>query len=240
MSKAAISMAYGRQGETYSGTVVLDVDDGIDLPTSAVARIRFTGYTFPRMMSHLARCIRDYDECQVTLSRIEVPDSTYVLDEGTVELMRTDPAAAISSMTQEDRVVYIRDPAPVSAPGRRLLRTGHDTLAASFGDQVYVAVRKGTVECPFCGRWAGMNRRTTSTDQLILECGKCEQVYMGIVELTDTWCVVDIQTFINDKNQYCDGKRFYFPREWNPRGWIDRQDLMKMYETFKQERDNAG
>lgn len=234
MSKPDITLAYGREGTEYSGSIAINGQG------EGGAIEFFSGHTFPRMMSRLAKHIRDIGEVRVVLERTEVPDSTYILDEGTVELMRTDPAAAISSMTQEDRVVYVRDPAPVSEPGRRLLRTGHDTLAASFGDQVYVSVRKGSVECPFCGRWAGLNCRTTSTDQTILECCKCRQVYMGIVELTDTWCAIDIQTFINDKNQYHTWTRFYLPREWNPRGWITREDLKKMYETFNQERENAG
>ena len=221
MTKAEIKLSYGHNGETYSGEYVVSTGNPPDSKRS------FVNYFFPRMMSNLATYVRDHDECTVVLSRLEVEDSEYILDEGTVELLRRDPAAAIQSMMHEDRVIYIRDSAKSSGPPPVLLRAGHDTLAAAFGDTVYCKVNPlGKFECVGCGRWSIV----TPTS---MPCTVCGLRLYGSTCGSDWFCVKTTDLLARRLGRY------YLPRLWNPRGWISHDELHAMYKDFNKERRDA-
>ncbi len=226
MDRVSIELVYGRDGETYHG--VLSVETPPEIVVQEKSR-RFEGYTFPRMMSGLAGLIRAHDECVVTLARLEVPESEYVMDAGTVDMLRTDPAAAISSMSHESRVVYVRDPGKQPAPPPRLLRAGHDTLAEAFGDHVYCIVnQRGQFECLGCGRWS-----TVTPTSMV--CSNCELRMYGTTCGGSKWFRVRTADVLGKAHA-----RYYLPRIWNPSGgWIKHDDLSMLFLSFTEERDNV-
>jgi hypothetical protein len=228
--RASIKLEYGRAGETYHGSYqVKNREDGEGL--LLVESIDpFSGYTFARMMSVLARHIRECSEVDVVLARHEAKGSEYKLDADTVELLRADPAAAISSMTHEDRTVMVRD-RKSSRPPLGLLRAGHDTVAAAFGDELYVSVNDlGRFECPGCGRWSPvMTHVSAACDNNV-----CRLKIAGRTHGT-TWFSTSTESLLNKGlSRYC------LPRPWNPSGWIRREDLRAMFEAYKKERDQCN
>lgn len=222
--KADIRLVYGRVGELCDGKIWSQV-----YPTRGMMLVlEFKGFTFPRMMSRLAETIREYDEVTVMLSRTEITGSNYRLDEATINLLKTDPAAAISQMMPESRLIVIRDEMrPSTRPPLGLLRAGHDTIAASFGDHLYCEVdSQGRVECPGCGRWT----QVTSTQ---LQCmnKRCSIHIKGEVS-GSTWFIVATQDVLS-----MNLPRYYFPRTWNPKGgWITHEALQHLFTTFQEER----
>jgi len=229
--KGSLSMSYGRTiaDDTYYGVILLMKDDG------QRSLLDFRGVTFPRMMSRLASFIRDYEIKDVVLSRKEKEGSEYVLDEGTVALLRTDPAAAIRSMTHPHRIVKRKDRENISMSSS-LLRTGHDTLADAFGVTVYFRKQEDQVECPACGRWK-MELRELSTGPLgntktaVCDCGA-----KLLVAVQDRWACTDIGNLNGLRVD-----KYFLPRKWNEGGpWITHEALWKKYELFEEERDNAA
>jgi hypothetical protein len=223
MEKAEIKLTYGRMGEMYHGTVWVQI-----FPTRGfMSQLEFEKFSFPRMMSKLAEVIRRYEEVEVVLARTEAPGSRYRLDNETVNLLRTDPAAAISYMMPESRTVMIRNEAYSSQPPSGLLRAGHETLASAFGDCLYCTVSPGgKVECPGCGRWG-------STTSKLFTCGNshCGIQLRGVLT-GQTWFVVNVEDVLS-----LGLIRYYFPRGWNiGRGWIGRDKLSEMYKDFQKER----
>lgn len=223
--KSDIKLSYGRVGELYDGSIWVQV-----YPTRGfLSRFEFEGYSFPRMMSKLAEFIREYEETTVVLTRTEANGSHYRLDAETVDLLRTDPAAAISHMMPESRLVVIRNEMKTtSQPPSGLLRAGHETIAASFGDELYCEVNQaGKIECPGCGRWTPVTSKWLSCTS-----PRCAVRVRGIMT-GKSWFVVSTETMLSLKLS-----RYYFPRNWNPKkGWISWDELNEMYETFKKERE---
>lgn len=219
MDKVEIKLKYRRVGELYQGS----------LHTNSSA-VDFEGITFARMMSNLAAQIRMHDSVTVELSRAELPNSEYRMDAETVELLRVDPAAAIRSMTHEDRTVHVKRVRSVTPPAG-LLRAGHDTVAATFGDFVYAAVSAtGRIECPGCGRWA------QRSGDVKLQCpnADCQLEVVG-VHHGERWYAVPTALLVEKGS-----RRFYLPRAWNPSGgWISHKDLSKLFRDFIKERDDA-
>lgn len=222
--KAEIRLSYGRSGETYHGSFYVMV-----YPTRGyLNRLSFDSYTFPRMMSKLAQFVREYEETEVVLERLEIKGSSYRLDAETVSQLRTDPASAISHMMPDSRVVVIRDPAKHRmTPPSGLLRAGHDTVAAAFGDSVYCASNEaGRIECPACGRWAMVAGKCTNDT--------CQVQVPGTVSGM-SWFITATQDLLQ-----LNLKRYYLPRSWNPsRGWISHEELTELHEAFKEERERC-
>ena len=225
--KAHLRLSYGRTGEVYDGTIWAQIE-----PTRGfISVLEFEKFSFPRMMSKLAEAIRKYDEVDVTLVRLEVRGSDYKLDSETVKMLRIDPAAAISHMMPESRVVVIRDERkPRSEPPSGLLRAGHETIAAAFGDNLYCTVNgESKAECPGCGRWS-----VVGTKSFYCNNKQCNIHASGVLT-GRAWFVLSTDEVLNLKLP-----KYYFPRSWNPkRGWISWPELNAMYETFKKEREEC-
>lgn len=240
MNKASLRLEYARVGEQYDGSILKQV-----FPTRGLLlELDLKGATFPQLMSNLARVARKLDECTgVTLVRKEAPNP-YVMSPSEVAQLIHDPAAAISSMSLEDRVVVVRDDAQ---PLYQALRTGHDTLADAFGDYVYCRRREFTVEDPLIGRWTGLHRplkelvpdhKFSTIYDRDPSAGHGPRVELPWLEAGDRWlktptsCLIEIGPG--------SAKGFYLPRRWHGYGsWITRGQLMKKYETFCKERDDA-
>ena len=224
MSRADIRLKYGRVGHEYHGVLGVTVD-------GVLSETDFEGHTFARMLSSVATHVRLHDEATVELSRLELPGSDYLMDAGTVDLLRKDPAAAISAMTHEDRTVVIRD-RKSSDPPRGLLRAGHDTVAASFGDNVYMSVSDlGRFECPGCGRWSPVMTHVSAA----CDGTACRLKIFGNTHGT-AWFSTSTELLLSRGLT-----RYYLPRPWNPSGgWISHEDLRTMFEAFKKEREQCN
>lgn len=231
MTKADIRLEYGRSGETYHGSFIVEGRE--DSPGLLLVKSidPFSDYTFARMMSALARNIRKCSDVDVVLARLEVKGSEYKLDAGTVELLRTDPAAAIRSMMHEDRTVIIRS-SKSNRPPPGLLRAGHDTVAAAFGDDTYVSINDlGRFECPGCGRWSPCTTHVSAA----CDNRECSLTLTGTSH-GGRWFAVSTAQLVAKKKP-----RYYVPRAWNPSGgWISNEDLSKMLEDYSKERDECN
>lgn len=227
MDKTDIRLRYGRVGLSYHGSIMVQ-----RLPTLGfVPEKDFSDYTFPRMMSHLARVMRSYELGTVVLSRIEAENSEYELDRGTIDLLCTDPAAAISAMTHEDRVVKIRDQKPETiSPPMGLLRAGHDTIAAAFGDRVYCRLDEHSrFECVGCGRWS-----VITPTSMPCTSRRCTTTLYGLVHGKEWFSTPTAMVLRLARDRY------YIPRDWNPgRGWISHGDLAETYETYVKEKERC-
>ena len=222
-----IRLHFGRVGDLYSGQVLVTYG-----PTRGMfTRAEFEGFSFPRMMAKLAEVIREHEQARVFMNRTEMNGSTYKLDDATVELLRKDPAAAISSMMPESRTVVIRDRSAFAVPPSRLLRVGHDTIAEAFGDAIYCVVdAKGQVECPGCGRWSEATANW-------LNCSNTSCAVRLPGKLTGmAWFVIETTELLKLNHS-----KYYLPRSWNPkRGWIPHQELQSLFESFQQEREQCS
>lgn len=221
---ADIELTYTRYEGLYSGEVWVQV-----YPTRGKVReLDFSLLPFNRMMAKLAEVVRRFDNATVRLQRGEIPGSSYKLDEGMVALLKTDPAAAIRSMMFEPITVMIRD--EQKRISQSLLRVGHDTIAASLGDDVYCAILEDKLECPGCGRWSKF--QTISAGCSNSSCGI--QLFGKVVG--NSWFIVSTELLLE-----LNLPQYYLPRDWNPtKGWISWLDLHTMYETFKEERDQCS
>lgn len=171
--------------------------------------------TFAFMMSRYAEALQQHDGAVAVMQRTDVAGSRpLVLESAVVDLLRTDPAAAIRAMSPAPRTVVVRDTvAPVDAVNVRL-RVGHDTLADSFGDFVYLRLREGLVESPVTGRWV-------APKELPLETEACGERWYRVV----TRALLAL------------GKdRYYLPRSWNTDGpWVSHVALAERYDNFCKE-----
>jgi hypothetical protein len=172
----------------------------------------------------------------------------YKLDPATVNLIRTNPEAAVAALSVPDRspsgeVRRVREAnVPTVMPP---LKVGDDVLADAFGDQLYFKVRGHELECPGCGFWgmftspgllndpdrAGLSFKTAFVCRK--RCG-CERF---IVTCNKEWGYVDT-AYLLEKTTLA---AFYFPRVWNGgKPWVTREALQKMYQQYRQEKEQAS
>lgn len=172
----------------------------------------------------------------------------YKLDPATVQLIRTDPAAAAAALSVPDRspsgeVRRAKEAnVPIVMPP---LKVGDDVMADAFGDQLYFKVRGHELECPGCGFWGMFTSpgllndpdRAGSSFKTTFVCGKrcgCERF---IVTCNKSWGYVDT-SYLLERTKLA---AFYFPRAWNGgRPWVTRDALQRMYQQFKQEKEHAS
>jgi hypothetical protein len=220
-----IHLCYGLGNATglYHGQLFMK-KDGV-----CYACLHFQENRFAQMMSILARAVRSVDECEVFIYHYEAPNEIR-LDDATVDLLRKDPAAAIRSMQFPAQVVQVRDETVVPIG----LRSGHDTLADAFGDQIYCRSIRVAVECPGCGRWMGPYLKDTTQQDCYLLCGSCDLVLKGEY-INERWYAVAIEALLS-----LGLHKYYLPRLWNKAGpWISHGDLKQMYETYLKEKKDA-
>jgi hypothetical protein len=232
--KHDVRMDYARLGDKYVGEIYVQAQ-----PTRGfLLWAEVIDATFVQLMTKLANCIREHAEVEsVRLSRKELKDSFYSLDKDLISLFIKDPAAAIRSMTQPDRVVHVRDVKP-----QALLRAGTKTLADAFGDEVYIRHRvsssnkRSTGECPFCGRW-WMYRTVEgprSAEPIEFKCEACSTSIMGVIR-SAVWIAIPTQNLLDLPNL-----KFFLPRAWNGSGsWITREDLAHKLSTYFKEKSQC-
>lgn len=230
--KHDIRMDYVRLGDKYAGEIYVQIQPTRGfLLWKEVSEVKFV-----QLMTKLANCIRAHADVEsVCLSRKEVKNSSYYLDQETIKLFIKDPAAAIKSMSQPDRVVHVRDKAPA------LLRAGTKTLADAFGEEIYIRQRgpsRTSSECPFCGRWwlfRSLVAEGEDSDRLFkFTCESCSISIGGVVR-SASWVAIQVQDLLNTAQP-----RFFLPRAWNTSGsWITRSELEAKLKRYIKEKNEC-
>lgn len=158
----------------------------------------------------------------------------FVLDAKTVDLLRSDPTAAIKAMTYEVQTVEVSMVNLKKMPAVTTPRvyTGHTLLAASFGDQVYVRRVRQSVECPVCGCLSPYEEGAAFI------CRKnCRTFELRYVVTTGEW----VSFATDDLLDLSHADRFYLPREWNPHGqWITREQLQQLFNDWKNDKETLS
>jgi len=210
----ALLLSYQRVGEYFEGTVG-------DTP--------FERHSFSDMMLMVsARIIRE-GVSQLNLQRTDRAGLAMVtMEPAMFELLTSDPAEYVRLHSPPARRVVVRGaPSRASKGTVPLLRVGHDTLAAAFGDVIYLRIRSGRVESPDTGRWdrlavveARMNLREPLT------------VVYTDEESMSGWALVSTAALLEHTQPI-----FYLPRAWNPHGgWIQSSQLREMYDKYQKEK----
>lgn len=218
-----VELTYRRVGETYVGSI---------------AGEEATWSSFAAMMTDAHRWLIARSNAGLLIQRTDRDGLLPVqLGDKELELLRTDPVAYIAAHTISHRTVdlshgkrsRLAEQERYVVPKSAGLRAGHDTLAAAFGERVYVrlrAVEDGhQLEHPLTGRWVPLG--------------------------TDKWVQrVDFEVVLTSSNGWVSFKvldlleapaaRYYLPREWNAYGgWISKDQLQEMYNQFIKERDHV-
>jgi hypothetical protein len=199
--------------------------------TPALAgRYSFSNQTYREAVKHLIVWAREHTEAQLFMLRLEQkPEPVAVqLEPRLAELLRKDPVAFMQmmdpTMGRPQRLnismsAKVRDdvaikPHPIPA--------GHDTLAESFGEELYIRKRGDLYECPIYGRWVPAG-----------------QIGVWTVGVNDRWASVSVENLLHSVDP--PATRFFFPRAWNKDGpWISREDLQRKYDEFIKEREQCS
>jgi hypothetical protein len=220
----AVEVLYKREGreETFTGSVRL----------AGLTDITFAGASFNQVLEFAGDALKRAPEARLVLKREEAP-YPMVLPADIENLLRTDLQTAIDVLTVSPRRVNINVQKQKVHVG---IRHGHDTLADSLGEEVYIRARAGShgmqVEDPKTGRWVTVLAVTT-THTLI------PPHRLRVHILDGFWAEVKTQELLASG-----ATRLYLPRRWNPNyekgGWIDRDLLAYMYDVYRKEKSDVA
>lgn len=197
-------------------------------------------YTFPKSltyrqaMDHLIVAARTHTEARLFLLRLEQQPVPVALqfDKATACLLREDPVAFLRMMDPTmgrpqklDVSVSVKKEHPTAIKPNPL-PTGHDTLADSFGDEVYIRRRHlvsdevALYESPITGRWVPAG-----------------EIGVWTVGVNDAWGKVSVRNLLESTET----AHFFLPRAWNKDGpWISAEDLRTKYDEFVKERERCS
>lgn len=191
----------------------------------------FEDSDFAPMLYKFAKALQDYPDANAVIQRTDRPGLVpYNLDGQTANLFRTDPVAAITSMSQpygspSGAVARVKKE---NVSTSSALRVGYDALADSFGDQVFVRYDGTRVECPCCGIWNPFSAEYTCRNP------KCS-VRLEFSEVSGKWAGFNTADVLATQS-----KRFYFPRAWNGyQPWVSWEALNEKYEQFNKEKTSC-
>lgn len=235
----AVAMTYQRAGDTYTYHLAYMLEN-------VLVERRGEGKPFSSVIMALSDALRLVPDGAVVLRRTDRPGLDEIkLDNQMRDLIRRDPEKYLEIVTEPDRIVVVGDrkaKRPVD-PIVPYIRTGYDTLAEAFGDSVYVRLRDdGKIECPCCGRWSAhiedidtpYTRPDGSVPKLLV-CVCLLLAKMPVTSVSGSW--VELNTILLATTAVF--SRYYLPRSWNPTGWISRDELMQMYDSYIKETENV-
>lgn len=227
---------FRRDGDLYVAEIYVD-----ERLQCAYMNIKYENFILA-----LSDQLKEYPGARLLFIRTDYSDTNpWLTHTAERDAIRDEPDKYIAANTGYDRRVLVRDQVPVSV--RLNLRCSYDTLADSFGDNLYIRIRDdGKVECPFCGRWSaevldiansiGPDGGPVSN----LQC-KCLSTFyettmvLPRAKVVGPW--VELETLLLLS---CTAKRFYLPRSWNSgSGWIAHDDLMQRYDQYLKETQNV-
>lgn len=232
-----VVVAYKRVGETYEGEIFLRSEE------TRSTGMPFEGKGYSWMMSRFAERLKDHPSYGAVMDVLSGQRFIrHRLDSRAVELLRTDPAAAISSMSHEPRTVIVRDEPAANASVKVELKVGHDTLADAFGDNVYLRLKDDKIECPFDGRWKQYELEEYGGATGFV---RYETVELGDISILPRYENAHWATVCTSRLKWLGeqrgAQRYYLPRAWNESGgWISHADLEKKYNEYIKEKENVS
>lgn len=201
---------------TYSRVGGKELSGEWELPTGEVRP--FEGFTYEATMRATGELLQAYPEARLVIKRVEAPYEM-TLPVAVEGLLRNDFDQAMEVLNPPPQRVVV---APIRRQVKVGLRHGHDTLADAFGEEVYVSRRDGLVESPFTGRWEP-------------ETGAHNLVASVAVPGPPEWMILSVELLLR-----VDAERYWLPRRWNPgEGWVTKEDLSAMLNTYKKEKANV-
>ncbi len=220
-----ILLQYKRDGEKYDGIFFLNGE--VVLP--------FKSADFVAMFTVLHKYLVELPDATVKLQRAENDSFLPIfVEQNMVNLLRTDPAKYIQAHTIPHRTIDLRKSDRTGKLAEKYvvpqpsIRAGHDTLAAAFGDVVYLSYRSNRVENPLTGRWCSVSEFEETSGlkaQEVIQHGACG------------WVTVPMEQLLN---QATGSNGYYLPREWNESApWISKAALVSKYNQYKEERDKC-
>ncbi len=228
-----VVLEYKREGQQSTGQVLVDEE----------VLHTFTRVEFEPMLYAFASALRDHPEAIGVIQRTDRPGLIpYVLDTNTVDLFRSDPVAAIRSMSTPygSPLTTVKRTKEERTPIASGLRIGHNTLADSFGEELYARFDKdrNRVECPCCGIWGLVETADTNGSHTVRCHNPSCVVFQRTLQLkrhNGRWAsflTFDLLTTHSD--------RFYFPRAWNDgQIWISWENLNTKYQQFLKEKKSC-
>lgn len=226
-----IVLAYRRDsGELSTGRVYYK--EG----TEETALSEFSQEDFKRMLQKYASALQSYPDARAVWLRTDraglVP---YYLDDVVTSLFRTDPVAAIASMSPQEaspslavrRVREERKRVPLS------IRAGYEVLSDAFGEELYTRFRLGRLECFGCGVWAELDTAST------FQCRNPNCAFASkrhTVRVVAKWAIAPTEYLLGVSSW-----RYFLPRAWNNnRPWIGWKELTKSYQDFVDSKRRLG
>lgn len=193
----------------------------------------FQEEAFDNMIRRFAAALQEEPSARGVIQRTDRAGLTpYVLDQRLVAMFRTNPEAAVASMSPGGPMVNFQRKVEEQTPIVTTVRAGFDTLANAFGDTVYSKLKDGKVECPGCGLWS-----SHGGDHLACRNNKCS-LYMRAISLEPRRRWAGLRTKELILLGHC--SRFYLPRAWNDgRSWVTREELEQKYNDFQKEKTHV-
>jgi len=240
----------------YSRRIELDendehLHDGYISNTRGTATIKepFEGLPYHQMVTRLSKTARSLPNLDIHLMRLEQKPQPVAMqmDPHMADLLRSDPVQYIRATSLPAQKVRVGTPARVGDTvviKPMPLRAGYDTLAAVFGDTLYVRIKPEVLagqgplcarkaECPLCGRWRAEAVKQMDIWIVCQDCGVT--VHCGFKFLGD-WVGIPTDWLLSHHSEL--KPRYYLPREWNTSGpWITHEDLKARYETYLKEKE---
>lgn len=241
----------------FSGTI----EWSCDVPKSPTQSKSFIGLKFSQMMSRLSEKLREHPDARVVLQRTDNKGLRPIqLGEDIRVLLRDDPVAAIRSMSPQVGQPVTQSGSDFSQrvsldmPKQRV-RSGHDTLADAFGEEVYLEMKTGTIQDPETGHWASLGFEVKTGGFMIRKEGSNKSSEWLRIELVEgpagpmdspdftsklaqaRWAKMKTAELLKRSCQ-----RFYLPRQWNTsekRPWITHEELRQKYQEYLEEKEKV-
>jgi hypothetical protein len=222
----------------YDGTIIVrEREKFTNLP--------FVGWPYHQMITRFAEQARkDYTKKLIFMRRDQKPKPMAVeLEPKMADLLREDPVKYIKATSPPPRRVKLKLSDKVTVTDEVIARpipAGRDTMAETFGDAVYVRMRRGGAsECLACGRW----KAQTSTDENKNGFIRCKCGFSAVCKAYPTsaggWAGIHTGELLQVM-EHGEHPRAFLPRLWNTDGpWITYENLKQRYERFCEERDNV-
>lgn len=212
----------------------------------------FDQLDFEPMLYKFAEALQDNPDASGVIHRTDRAGlQPYTLDHGIITLFRTDPIAAVKSMStpygspsgivkrvkQQSKEPDCTTDLPYPFVG---LRVGFNTMADAFGEELSSRFDKSRdrIECPCCGIW---NQRVIhgGSGHHYIECKNPSCALHGkpiyAKNQNDHWA-----SFSTFELLATHSDRFYFPRPWNDgKAWISWEGLNNKYQQFVKEKESC-
>ncbi len=216
-------------------------------------RVEFQGVLYREAIRLLAQYARKHQGARLFIVRLDQRPQKVALqlDGPLSKLIRDDPVAfmelmdptmgrpqklGISTGVKKEHSASVK-PNPLPA--------GHDTLADSFGEYVYVRLKDDKTESVWDGRWYEWHHNPYSShggqfisipDDLYKAPDEC-RLTQDPYYVNEKWARYETKQLLEVAERRKQEKLF-LPRRWNKDGpWIKTDDLRKKYDEFVKEKE---